>query len=201
MKTMNGMMTFVGTMGLVLGSLGGLAADQPLDALTLKDGRVLQGQIVGETDAKVELVVDGTTRTFSRDFIASIRYGGADEGVESAGQPIWHGVHGDALSADLAERYRVPESSVLWARQQGISDADLPEVFQVAAEAQVPISAVVDLRLRGMPWRDIRGRFGLEAPPPSPSAHGVIVAPLVLAPPALILRILLFPLFIFRHWR
>jgi hypothetical protein len=195
------MMTFVGTMGLVLGSLGGLAADQPLDVLKLKDGRVLQGEIVGETDSKVELMVDGTTRTFSRDFITNITYGGADEGAQPEGTALRPGLHGDALSADLAARYRVPESSVLWARHQGISDSDLPEVFEVAAEAQVPIRPVVDLRLKGMSWREIRDRFGLEAPPPPSSARVVVVAPLVMLPPPLIFRILFFPFFLFRHFR
>lgn len=109
---------------------------------------------------------------------------------------------GDALTADLAARFRVPEHSVIWVRDQGISDRDLPVVLEVASEAQVPLRAVVGLRLQGWSWRDIRAHFGL-VPPPSP-VHVMVVAPPVLplvVPPPLLLRILLFPFFIFRHWR
>jgi hypothetical protein len=108
---------------------------------------------------------------------------------------------GDALTADLAARYRVPEHSVIWVRDQGISDKDLPAVLEVASEAQVPLRAVVELRLQRWSWRDIRAHFGL-APPPSP-VHVVVVAPVVplVVPPPLLLRILLFPFFLLRHWR
>ena len=108
---------------------------------------------------------------------------------------------GDALTADLAARYQVPEHSVIWVRDQGISDRDLPVVLQVASEAQVPLRAVVELRLQGWSWRDIKVHFGL-APPPSP-VHVMVVAPVVplVVPPPLLLRILLFPFFIFTHWR
>jgi hypothetical protein len=108
---------------------------------------------------------------------------------------------GDALTADLAARYQVPEHSVIWVRDQGISDRDLPAVLEVASEAQVPLRAVVGLRLQGWSWRDIRAHFGL-APPPSP-VHVMVVAPMVplVVPPPLLLRILLFPFFIFLHWR
>jgi hypothetical protein len=109
---------------------------------------------------------------------------------------------GDALTADLAAHYQVPEHSVIWVRDQGISDKDLPVVLQVASEAQVPLRAVVGLRLQGWSWRDIRAHFGL-APPPLP-VHVVVVAPLeapLILPPPLLLRILLFPFFIFSHWR
>jgi hypothetical protein len=109
---------------------------------------------------------------------------------------------GDALTADLAARYQVPEHSVIWVRDQGISDRDLPVVLEVASEAQVPLRAVVGLRLQGWSWRDIKAHFGL-APPPSP-VHVMVVAPMaapLILPPPLILRILLFPFFLFTHWR
>ncbi|MGH7441493.1 MAG: hypothetical protein ACREKE_02340 [bacterium] len=191
MKIASGMVKFAGALGLVLGSLGVLAADQALDMVTLKDGRVVQGEIVAEKTGQIQILVDGVARTYSRDFISRIRYGGDDD-ASSANNSALVAPGGDALTVNLAARYQVPESSVLWVRQQGITDEDLPRVMAVASAAEVSLRAVTDLRLQGWSWRSIRSHFGLVEP--EPEARVVVMEP---DPIPLFFRILLFPLFFF----
>jgi len=150
------------------------AAPSSQDVVTLKDGRVLKGQVVEENDTKVWIEIKGVKRSYSRSFIASIEYGsGADQGAEAA-PPSSGGTAPSAsatvpstkpqgsMTADLAAHYSVPESEVVWVQRQGIADADLPMIFFIAATAGVVPGPVVRLRLAGWDWSDIEDHYGLE---------------------------------------
>jgi hypothetical protein len=152
------------------------------DTVTLKDGRILHGQVVEESDDNVVVLVQGVQRTFGRSFIKKIVYGsGPDEAAAPAPAAVQSAAPDDGnpyaapqaagsepapkgdMVSDLAQRYRVPVSDVIWVRKQGISDTDLPLVFLVAATAQVMPRAVVKLRLEGWAWDDIETHFGLNS--------------------------------------
>jgi hypothetical protein len=161
----------------VLGLAGGpLRADA--DTVTLKDGRVLKGEIVEEQSSDVVLLMGGARRSFGRDFIAKIAYGdGADAGAEQApGPPDGGGAvyqaggpssaipampKADLLTA-LSVRYRVPVGDVAWVRRQGVPDADLSLVFLVAATARVVPRRVVELYLEGWSWDRIEDYFQMQ---------------------------------------
>jgi hypothetical protein len=155
---------------------GTLRADA--DTVTLKDGRVLKGQIMEERSATVLMLVGGTKRSFGRDFIAKIAYGdGADAGGDQASAPpeahdavdqlggpgttVPAAPGGDLLTA-LSVRYRVPVGDVAWVRAQGVPDADLSLVFMVAATAQVVPRRVVKLYLEGLSWDQIEASFQIQ---------------------------------------
>src|SRR5665213_2405746 len=196
MKTAKNLTAIFSLFALFFCALGTLAAEQALDVLNLKGGRVVQGHILNESDTKVDVSMAGTTRTFDRNFITKINYSSLSESPSAPPPRPASDVHagaGNALIAELADQYRVPESSVLWVRRQGISDADLPEVLQVAAEAQVPMGEVARARLQGRSWDQIRGYYGLDGP--RRSSHVVVVAPVDVVAPLLIFRILFFPFF------
>lgn len=72
MKAVAGLVKFIGALGLALGSLGSLAADQSLDVLTFRDGTVVQGQILDERGTHVHMVVGGRVRTYERASISRI---------------------------------------------------------------------------------------------------------------------------------
>jgi hypothetical protein len=172
-------------LGLALLSLGVLpaaaAADAGLDKVVMKDGRVISGLVVEETQDKVTLRVQGTERKFSRSLIKSISYGtgeasqpakateasaleavpqaGAEEPAADAAEPA----KASTLQEDLAIRYNVPLSEVVWVRKQGIPESELAMVFFVAARARVVPGVVVQLRLSGWDWSDIESHFGIDA--------------------------------------
>jgi hypothetical protein len=157
-------------------AVGTLRADA--DTVTLKDGRVLKGQIVEERSATVVMLVGGSQRSFGRDFIAKIAYGdGSDAGggqasappegndaVDQPGGPATTvpAVPGEDLLTALSVRYRVPVSDVAWVRAQGVPDADLPLVFMVAATARVAPRRVVKLYLEGLSWDQIEASFQMQ---------------------------------------
>lgn len=120
MKKAGWLLTLLGGLGLAWGTLGILSAEANQDILTLKDGRVVAGQIVDENDDSVALVSDGVKRSYSRDFISKISYGSAtDNAVGTSGLSPAVAIprqSGDALTADLAARFQVPEHSVIWVR-------------------------------------------------------------------------------------
>jgi hypothetical protein len=168
------------TLGLALGSRPASAADSAADSVTLKDGRVLQGEVIEEGKDTVVVLVDGIKRSYGRNFIAKIAYGSGAAGAAPEAGPVGPGDSGagpqgdpsmavpggppsGSLVSDIAVRYRVPVSDVLWVRQQGVPDADLPLVFLVAATARVVPRAVVKLRLRGWSWADIEEHFGMRS--------------------------------------
>ena len=70
------------------------------------------------------------------------------------------GITGFNLS--VGNYYRVPEREVLFVRDRGIHQEELPVVFFLAQRANVAPGAIVDLRLRGMNWMDITLHFGLQ---------------------------------------
>jgi len=184
------------------------AAAEPMDTLTLTDGRTVQGQVVSEGADGVKIVVAGVERSFSRDLVAKVSYGG--DGAQPAhvgpgAAPEGAAADGDALAADLSYQYQVPRSSVEWARRQGITDADLPQVFAVAADAQVRLKPVVDLRLQGWSWPDIRAHFGLQdappAPAPRPHVEVEVSGPVPVPPPFILFRILFWPFLLLTHHR
>ena len=70
------------------------------------------------------------------------------------------GITGFNLS--VGNFYRVPEREVLFVRDRGIHQEELPVVFFLAQRANVAPGAIVDLRLRGMNWMDITLHFGLQ---------------------------------------
>ncbi|HTB22419.1 MAG TPA: hypothetical protein VK914_06910 [bacterium] len=174
------------SLAFALAAAGALWADSAQssdDTVTLKDGRILHGQVVEESNDDVVVLVQGVQRKFGRSFIKKIVYGkGPDEALASpapaqssapaadgnpyaapsGGGSVPDAPKGDMVS-DLALRYKVPVSDVIWVRKQGISDADLPLVFLVAATAQVMPRAVVKLRLEGWAWDDIETHFGMNS--------------------------------------
>jgi len=179
MKSIARIVSFFFVLGLAAGSLWADA-----DTVTLKDGRVLKGSIVEERSATVVMLVEGSRRSFGRDFIAKIAYGdgpdagagqasGPPEGAEvpegaeaadQAGAPSTAvpAVPGEDLLTALSVRYRVPVSDVAWVRAQGIPDADLPLVFMVAATARVVPRRVVKLYLEGLSWDQIEASFQMQ---------------------------------------
>jgi hypothetical protein len=145
-------------------------SDGTVDTVTLKDGRVLTGLVVEESKDRLTLQVQGVNRVYDRGLIKSVQYGsGPDAAPASAAAPADDASVPDRITSsastldqDLADRYQVPLKEVAWVRHQGIPDADLPNVFFVAAEAQVRPVGVVDLRLQGWSWREIEDHFGLD---------------------------------------
>jgi hypothetical protein len=102
----------------------------------------------------------------------------------------------------------VSVKDVVWVREQGIAPEDVPEVLDTAARAQVPLGKVVALRQKGASWESIHERLGLApAPEPRPRAHvevvapAVVMAPVLVPPPNILLKILFWPFMIFRHMR
>jgi hypothetical protein len=168
------------TLALAWGTLRAASPQPEDDTVTLKDGRVLHGQVVEESNDSVVVLVQGLQRKFGRSFIKKIVYGSgpaeaavpqqapmAHDGADGAPAPEAGTIptappKGD-LVADLSVRYRVPQSDVIWVRQQGVSDTDLPMVFLVAATAHVVPRAVVKLLRAGWSWDDIEDHFGMNA--------------------------------------
>jgi hypothetical protein len=170
-------------LGLTLAS--SIWAAAPQDSLLLKDGRVIHGQVVEETDAKVTVMVAGVQRRYGRDLIKRIDYGGSQPLLDGAGDPEQPATsrpaeprdrgaeaipapapepstRANSLDEDLALRYQVPLSEVHWIRAQGIVDADLPLVLFVAARARIAPGPVVSLRLKGWTWSQIEDRYGID---------------------------------------
>lgn len=167
-------------LALAWGTLRAAVPQPDDDTVTLKDGRVLHGQVVEESDDSVVVLVQGLQRKFGRSFIKKIVYGsGPAEASVTQQAPMAAGAVEDApapeagtipsappkgdLVADLSVRYRVPENDVIWVRRQGVSDADLPLVFMVAATAHVVPRAVVKLLRAGWSWDDIEEHYGMNA--------------------------------------
>jgi hypothetical protein len=159
------------------------APDSADDTVALKDGRVLHGTVIEESKDDIVVMVDGVKRSFGRSFVTKVTYGnGSGEGSAmasgSAGAPMeapgaahpappagtipTQPPKGD-LVADISTRYKVPPSDVVWVRQQGIADADVPLVFLIAATAGVVPRAVVSLRMQGWAWADIEAHFGMRS--------------------------------------
>ena len=155
-------------------ALAVMARAETQDVLTLKDGRLLKGQVVEETDDKIFVLIKGVKRSYSRSFVTKVAYGSGPAGAVAAPASVAapeEAPPSEALPAvkpsgnlttDLALRYRVPESEVIWVRRQGITDTDLPLLFLVAATAGVVPGAVVSLRLAGNSWGEIESHYGME---------------------------------------
>jgi hypothetical protein len=181
MKKTAVVLSLIFTLGVAGGSLRADAAPQPGDdTVTLRDGRVLHGQVVEENKDTVVVMVDGLQRKFDRGFIKKISYGigpveasAAPEGQDAAasdgdttppppaGTVPSQPAQGDLVDA-IAVRYSVPVSDVVWVQKQGIPDSDLSMVFMVAATARVVPRVIVRLRLRGKSWEDIENHFGMN---------------------------------------
>ena len=156
---------------LGLGLAGALKADPADDQLTLKDGRVVTGQVVEESQDSITLLVKGVTRHYKRDLVKKVAYGsGSAEAPPPDGEPAAATVPAGepaakpavSLDVDIAQRYQVPMTEVAWVRRQGITEADLPIVFFVAASAGITPGPVVRLRLEGWSWRDIERHYGMD---------------------------------------
>lgn len=61
----------------------------------------------------------------------------------------------------IGDYYHVPPAQVTVVREQRIPDEEIPVVFFIAGRAHVPPQAVMDFRLKGAPWMDVAGHFGL----------------------------------------
>ena len=142
------------------------------DVVALKDGRVLQGQVVEEGKDNIVILVNGVKRSYGRSFISKISYGSGPAALASAaagpaeGANIAYSVpapRAGGLAGEISARYQVPVSDVLWVRAQGIPDVDLPLVFLVAATARVVPRAVVKLRLKGWSWAQIETHYGMRS--------------------------------------
>jgi hypothetical protein len=167
-------------LGMVWGLALGLGLGFPvfsaaaaMDLVTLKDGRVIHGVVVEESKSKIIVQVAGVPRTFERAFVTKITYGesaspeSAPAESELASPGEGQGQTVPAPKEDeitfLSERYQVPPSDVVWVRDQGISEHDLPLVYLVAAAAQVPPRQVVRLYLSGLSWDEIEARYGIQS--------------------------------------
>lgn len=187
MKTLS-KYTMLLSLGLLIGAAAATrAADSSEDQVTLKNGSTLSGQIVEESSTQVIIEVKGTKKTLDRTQIAKLSYGGGPseaEGSALAAAPAGNAsteaapasAAGNVVS-ELAQEYGVREADVLWVRRQGITDADLPMVFWVAANAQVQTKVVVRLRLERWTWSQIEGHFGLGAEGVDPALAPVVVQP------------------------
>lgn len=146
------------------------------DTVTLKDGRVVHGSVVEERADTIVVQVDGVKRSYGRSFVAKVAYGsgmagegeapGAQTGYRSnppEGATVPMSPMGSNLVSDISARYRVPPSDVLWVRQQGIVDADLPLVFLLAATARVAPRTIVMMHLQGMDWADIEAQYQIAS--------------------------------------
>jgi hypothetical protein len=111
-------------------------------------------------------------RSFARNFISKIAYGDGEAPAGEAGPTQDPGAAPDSaapaasgqedLASGLSAQYQVPLKEVLWVRAQGVSDADLPVVFMVAASAQVTPAKVVALLLAGESWEAIESQFSMQ---------------------------------------
>jgi len=83
----------------------------------------------------------------------------------SASAQVSFSISGDdgrnSFFLSVGDYYRVPEREVVYVRERHIPDDEIPVVFFLAERARVSPSAIVDMRLRGMPWMDISLHFGL----------------------------------------
>jgi hypothetical protein len=194
--------------------LAALADASQDDQVTLKDGRILRGEIIDESSKDLTLKVHGVKRVYSRDFISKVNYGEAQDKASTDGSNAEapqavepEGSDDGSLDAELAVKYQVPQAEVVWVRRQGITDDDLPVLFSIAAEAQVLPSAVVKLRLAKMSWNEIRAHFGLpqtgidSAPQPRVRVEvsGPPPVPVILPPPNILFRILFWPFLLLKH--
>jgi hypothetical protein len=80
---------------------------------------------------------------------------------------------------DVGVHFGVPQREVIVVREQRVPDYEIPVVFLIARHARVAPAAIVDLRLAGLQWWDIAGRFHVgpevfyvPGGPPYGKAHG-----------------------------
>jgi hypothetical protein len=157
----------VGTAVMIGGTGVAAVAQAQADDITLTDGRVVHGQIVMESKDTVVLQMGASHRSFARNFISKIAYGDGGAPVGGAGPSPAAAEAPEApaqqdLASGLSAQYQVPLKEVLWVRAQGVSDADLPMVFMVAANAQVAPAKVVALLLAGQTWDAIESHFSIQ---------------------------------------
>lgn len=62
----------------------------------------------------------------------------------------------------VSEYYRAPEREVVYVRERGIADEELPVVYFIARRAGVSPSAIVDLRRGGWGWWRIADHYRLD---------------------------------------
>jgi len=86
------------------------------------------------------------------------------------------GVRGFYLT--VGQYFKRPEREVIVVRERGLSDEEIPVAFFIAIRASVEPRVIIDLRLGGMRWLDICGRYRL-----SPEIFYVPVAMEVKGPP------------------
>jgi len=183
-ETMQRLKTLTLCAALCLGLSAALMADGADDQITLKDGRVISGQVTEESQDTITMQVKGVSRRYKRDLVKKVAYG-SGSAEAAAGAPAEAGqaeaapaADADAavapvvaprpttpvgtLDDDICRRYQVPLTEVRWVRRQGISESDLPIVFFVAASAGITPGPVVSLRLGGWSWKEIERHYGLD---------------------------------------
>lgn len=68
---------------------------------------------------------------------------------------------GNSFFLSVGDYFGVPQKEVVYVRERHIPDDEIPVVFFLAKRARVAPSAIIDMRLRGMPWMDISLHYGL----------------------------------------
>lgn len=78
----------------------------------------------------------------------------------------------------IGDYFKRPEREVIVVHERGLPDEEIPVAFFVAGRAHVAPRVIIDLRLHGMHWMDICGRYRL-----SPGIFYVAVPVEVTGPP------------------
>jgi hypothetical protein len=179
------------------------------DLVTLKNGQQIQGLVVDETQSQVSVQTQSGVQQISRARIQKIQInadnspssapaavGGGDDEPSQAAPSLAPTPSAQAqdLYQDLAQRYQVPVSEVLWVHRQGIVDADLPLVFFIAAKAEVTPGPVVRLHNSGLSWEEVERHYNIE-----PKSVRFVPGPFVPIPsPELVEASILWPLWLLR---
>jgi len=186
--------------------LGSALAAQ--DLITLKDGRQIHGLVVDETQTQISVETPAGTKSYARDKILKIQIN-ADNSPSSApaqaapdDEPLQSApsiaptpsAKAKDLYDDLAQRYQVPLSEVMWVHRQGVVDADLPLVFFISAKAQVTPGPVVRLHNSGLSWEEVERHYNIE-----PKSVHFVAGPFVPIPsPELVEASILWPLWLLK---
>jgi hypothetical protein len=192
-----------------LAGIGFSATLAAQDLVTLKNGQQVQGLVVDETQTQISVQTQDGVKQYSRAKVQKIQInadnspssapaaGSADDAEPSQAAPAivpTPSAKAQDLYQDLAQRYQVPVSEVLWVHRQGIVDADLPLVFFIAAKAEVTPGPVVRLRNSGLSWEEVEQHYGIE-----PKSVHFVAGPFVPIPsPELVEASILWPIWLLR---
>jgi hypothetical protein len=128
------------------------------DMVKLKDGSVFLGTITEEAKDYVVINSKGVSRKVSRDVILSTYIANPNDSQQAAD------VQEDNREYDqeLSSAYALPADEMVRLRRLGLAEDELPTIFFISSKARVHHQIIADLRLGGMAWVDIMGRYRLR---------------------------------------